>query len=373
MAANIWNSLSGLWSTATDWSAQTVPNGEAVQIGAASGSPDVVTIAGGTLGLVSGTLVNYGTISIATTNYPSGLGIIGTTVLSGGGQITLSGASETSYNHIAGTQGSATLENVDNTISGAEIIGYNGGSTRLDILNNSGGMIAGTGKTVALLINGNSGNGLQSMTVTNNGLMEANSSTGYSQALQIDSVVLNQSGGGTLLAANGEVRLSNTTVIGGTLETSGSGLIETLLGSNATATLDGSGALPITITQGSTVDAAIGEIILDGSIVNHGTIAINPPSYSTAIAVGTAAAPTATLTGGGSVRLANSISFIEANIAGATLDNVDNTISGAGTIGVNGGSALLWTLKNSPAASSMPPAPPLPLSSTETLATASRI
>ena len=340
--ADTWNSSTGFWSTATDWSDGQVPNGGPVQIT----SGDTVTITGGTLGEAGGTITNSGTISIdavfpGQAVYASGLGIVGATVLNGGGKIVLSASGQYNSNFLMGTGGAgSSLENVDNTISGAGIIGDNADyqSTGLNIIqNDAAGVIEGTGTTVALLIEGNTGNGVQSMTLTNNGLIEANSSNAYSQALELDSVILNQSGGGVLLAQDGDVRLSNTTVIGGTLETTGTNLIEIFSDANGTATLDGSGSHPVTITTGSTVDAGNGgKLILDGSIVNQGTIAVDPANYPTVLSIGTTGAPTATLSGGGKITLASSISFIDANVAGAVLDNVNNTISGAGTIGING-------------------------------------
>src|ERR1700722_10856417 len=102
-----WNTGSGLWglidAANPDWSdgyapGSVPPSGgpvsEAVQIGSSTSSP-TVTITGGVAGYAGGSLVNFGTIAIDAdipghAVYPSGLLIIGTTTLTGGGVIAFS-------------------------------------------------------------------------------------------------------------------------------------------------------------------------------------------------------------------------------------------------------------------------------------------
>ena len=107
-------------------------------------------------------------------------------------------------------------------------------------------------------------------------------------------------------------------------------------------TLDGSGT-PFVIPAGSTQQVNDGDaVFLLGTITNRGTLALNgtgtlsgPPTLSQLAQI-VLASPTVTLTGGGTLAMtATSPSRLwGSSDTGETLVNADNTISGAGVIGI---------------------------------------
>jgi hypothetical protein len=97
------------------------------------------------------------------------------------------------------------------------------------------------------------------------------------------------------------------------------------------------------ITTGSTVQINDGAALsLKGTITNNGTLSLAASTTTTDLLV---ASGTVTLQGGGNLVLAdtgtNNRSRIYSNTAGSVLDNVNNTISGAGEIFSNGGNLSL--------------------------------
>ena len=135
-----------------------------------------------------------------------------------------------------------------------------------------------------------------------------------------------------------QVVLGDVDIEGGTLTTyASSDLIEI----NGNTILDGTGA-PVTISTDSNLEVVSGgSLALDGSIVNEGTITLDGQSLFIG-SNGSDANATVTLTGGGTVVLSGSdfpFGYIQDNDTSSgtslTLDNVDNTIVGAGTIDVD--------------------------------------
>jgi hypothetical protein len=162
-----------------------------------------MTIGDGALLPLSGTLVNTGTIALNSTGDETDLQLIEPGVtLEGGGKILLS---DSDANIISGTSSSVTLNNEDNTISGAGQLG-NGELT----LTNAG-TIDATG-THALTID--TGSNL----VTNSGVLEA-------------------SGSGGMMVASGIVNSGVLWANGATLTVQGA------VSGNGTATIDGIGTL----------------------------------------------------------------------------------------------------------------------------------
>ncbi len=162
-----------------------------------------MTIGDGALLPLSGTIVNTGTIALNSTGDETDLQLIehGVT-LEGGGKILLS---DSDANIISGTSSGVTLNNEDNTISGAGQLG-NGELT----LTNAG-TIDATG-THALTID--TGSNL----VTNSGVLEA-------------------SGSGGMMVASGIVNSGVLWANGATLTVQGA------VSGNGTATIDGIGTL----------------------------------------------------------------------------------------------------------------------------------
>jgi hypothetical protein len=152
---------------------------------------------------LSGTINNTGTIALSSTGDETDLQLIGHGVtLEGGGHIVLS---DSDANVISGTSSDVTLDNEDNTISGAGRLG-NG-----ELILTNAGTIDATG-THALTIDTGSNSAL------NSGVLEASGSGGMTVA----SGIVNSG----VLWANG----ATLTVLGA-------------VSGNGTATIDGSGTL----------------------------------------------------------------------------------------------------------------------------------
>ena len=286
--------------------------------GTLDGSASMVTSTGnvqidnqGTLSVL-GTLSNSGTIALNSTNQNTDLvfgptsGTAGTVTLSGGGTIILD---NNLGNRIYGGQSADTLVNTNNLIEGAGQIG----AGQLTFIND--GTVDATG-TIGLYLS-------TVAPITNNGLFEATNAAG---GLVIQSVVDN-SGGGTILAAGGNVHLEGATLKGGLLNSSG-GAVFNVQGNNI-ATLDGTGQA--VTTKGSITVSNQGTLNVAGSIINNGTIALQSSNQSTDLIVSNASV---TLTGGGTITMDdNGGNRIYGAVASDVLDNVNNTIVGAGQIG----------------------------------------
>jgi len=225
--------------------------------------------------------------------------------LSGHGQVNLTG----NNNEIIGAATPPTLTNVDNLIQGQGII------AELKLVNEAAGVIDATGVSEALTINKG--------TLTNSGLIEATGAAG----LALKSSKVTDAGGGILSAGTGsKIVLSHSTVVGGILETSGTGVIEaTGLGN----VLRGGPSLVANKGLLEVVNASSLELI--GTLSNKATVSLLGSTGFSDLVVG---ATGATLQGGGKVVLNNSTEDRIYGVASnATLTNVDNEITGSGLIG----------------------------------------
>ena len=319
---------------------------------------DVIVDGAGTLEL-AGTIDNFDTITLTDPDqshdyyfyspYSATLEIEGSVTLEGGGQVILAinpigGGSYGYYNNIVGSAAGSTLTNVDNTISGGGDLGYaysyNGNiNTDLTLVNEAGGTIDATG-TIDIYTGSN--------TTTNAGLLEASGGG----TLSLDSTVDNF---GTIYAAN-----DSTVAIYGTINNSGAGIFETagdgvikLESATVTGTLTTAAGTTVEVSGGTSVfDGSLapftnaGDVVVDpyatlelaGTIDNTGSIALNGySSYYSEPATLEIGAGGVTLEGGGQITLSDSspdyYNFISGASAGATLTNVDNTISGGGDLG----------------------------------------
>lgn len=109
---------------------------------------------------------------------------------------------------------------------------------------------------------------MQGSPKTNNDLMIA----APGSVLQFTGVTLDQLGGGELVTTGGEIRLSNTTVLGGVYNTFG-GLLRSLSGTNLLSGMQLNG--PMILDLGSTV-----QIDAEG-MINNGVIQLNPLGSAT--------------------------------------------------------------------------------------------
>ncbi len=348
-----WNiSGNGNWSTGADWSGGVFPNNSATNVCISNGTSNVTldantSISVASLELAAGNTLsqsnnsglnvygsqinNAGTISLNNAGNFTVLVINsgGTTTLQGGGNVTLG---DSPFNRIYSGVVGSVLDNIDNTISGAGEIFTNVG---LKINNEVVGIIDATGGNALRLENFTGVN-----TLTNNGILRSSNTTAGNGGLilfgsTVDNTGNSNSGRITANGVNTHVDLNGANILGGTLATSGGGVIQTV-SSGGGSTLDGSGALaPVNITSGSTVqvnnNSGLG---LVGTINNAGTITLNSAGNNTDLIIGTGG--TVTLQGGGQVTLGdNPNNRIYSNTAGSVLDNVNNTISGAGQIFTN--------------------------------------
>jgi hypothetical protein len=249
-----------------------------------------------------------------------------TTTFTGSGTVVL-GTGTTNY--IFGNSGASnTLVNVNNKFSGAGQLG-NGSMT---LVNQTAGIV-NANQTTALVLNCNGG-------VTNGGLLEGTKSGGlFILNTTVDNTAGSNAGKITAAGTGARVDLQNSYFIGGTFTTTGTGVIDVVAGQ--AAYFDGSepGA-PVNIATGGNIAVNNGAILyLYGTINNAGTISIASTGNASEVRLVT---PVVTLTGSGNVVLGTGgPTYIFGN-GGALneLDNVNNTISGAGQLG-NGQMALL--------------------------------
>ena len=263
-----------------------------------------------------GTIANTGGISDAAKASSATISIGGSaTTLTGKGSVALT---NNAGNQIVGSTFVSQLVNVDNTISGA---GQFGAGSSLGLVNQAAGII-NANQALALTLN-------TSGDVVNTGLIEATDTAVGNGGLVVQSTSIdNATGTIQAVGANSHVYLSTATIVGGTLSSSGGGVIQNI----ANSVLDGldDGALNNTGTMKVT-DSTILQLL--GTINNTGTINVNATTAgSTDLQIGSAAV---TLTGGGLVTMSNNTgNRIYGNVASNRLVNVNDTIVGAGQLGV---------------------------------------
>ena len=310
--------------------------------------------------VIKGSLINQGNVSIAgsgalfVNNLPNSaatLRVGGVVKLSGGGNVSLfdqSGFGLAVTQVITGTVGGDTLDNIDNTISGfAEL-----GDGLMTLKNETKGTIEATGGTLTIDTGKNS--------IVNIGLLE-----GVSGALQVQSAVT--SSGTITTGSGGSVELNAAVANTGVVSAAGGGTITlraalsgvtsiTNVAAASTLVLDGgvlnggtvsnaaTGSIKVTTNGGALQTIAVENAGVLSVIGNGAGFVNNLPNSVATLHVG----GVVTLSGGGTVSMFDGSGFgesptqvITGTVAGDTLDNVDNTISGFGLLG-NG----LMTLKN---------------------------
>jgi hypothetical protein len=323
------------WFTGTNWDAG-VPNSatSTAVVNSSVNNPVILTGGAATVAAVSvgssNTLVienassltantviginTGGTISLNSAGGDTDLIMAGGTnvQLIGGGTLDLSASNN---NRIYGF-GNASLTSSD-TIQGAGQIGVVGGFT---LTNQGAGIVNAnqSGAGLQLLINDN---------VTNAGTLEATAGG----TLNLNGIAVTNTGGLILASGAGSVvsLTGATSIDGGTLTTSLGGSIQ----SNGSATLNN-----VTISGGSSYATNnASSTIIGGTLTNNGTFALNSTGGDTDMII--ASGTSATLNGSGSVVMSNSANNRIYGFGNASLTN-NQTISGAGQIGVVGGFAL---------------------------------
>jgi hypothetical protein len=259
---------------------------------------------------IGGTIVNSGTINENSTGTTTQIKLTQTTnTLQGGGKVVLSANTN---NLISATTSTFLLDNQDNTISGGGNIG-NGSM----VLSNEGTINANQ-STAALTVNTGTN------VITNSGTMEATNGGDLNIVSAVNNV------GGTIEAIGaGSVVVLQGNVTGGTVTTSGGGVIQT---SGASGVLDGLGLHPV--TNGSAIQVLNGQsLTLLGTIINNSSISLNATANATNLRIGS---PIVTLKGTGAIHLTNNANNqIFGNNGAFQLVNLTNTIDGAGLLGAN--------------------------------------
>jgi hypothetical protein len=274
-----WTSpVSADFGTAADWSGGKVPGAGDDAILDATGSPFTVT------SNVDETVGSIRTASNATLDIAGGdfTASAGTGAGVNAGRIIVGPGAALSFG--------GTLENTGSI----ELVTSIGHNLQLNmagpLINQAGGVIDASG--------GASGVVTTTQPITNDGVLE---STGAGTLLEFDNATIN--GSGQIFAGAGaSVRLGNSTVIGGVLNTAAGGRIDI-------ATLE---------------EEAHASFTGGGSFTNAGTIALDGVGASLILDEASA------LTGGGTVQLNGEIKGTTRSVV---LTNVDNTMAGAGLLG----------------------------------------
>jgi hypothetical protein len=296
-------------------------DGSEAGIGAITNAGSISVLNSNTLYLY-GVIDNTGTIGVNSAANTTELRIGSPQVmLEGSGTIAMS---DNANNYIFGNVASDVLVNVNNKITGAGQLG-NGNMT---LLNETAGVIDAN-QSVALTVNCNDG-------VTNIGLMEGTSTGGL---VIVNTAVNNLGGTIEAVGAGALVDLSGAVIEGGTLKTATGGIIY----DTSNSTLDGYEQATGAVTNaGSLVIINGTQLTLDGTINNTGTILVDSAGSTTELRVGT---QLVTLQGGGALTMTdNANNYLFGNASVFELDNVNNTISGAGQLG-NGQMELVNTGK----------------------------
>src|SRR3984893_17457722 len=308
----------------------TVGNGQALYVGGSAISN------AGILGVTafsgylffsgsSPTITNTGTISLnAVSNGTAGLTVNGTRTQKGPGTVTMTNASG---NYIMGPYQPSPGASLTNqiTIQGAGGIGYNGIGTGNTFTNQA---TINANQTTPLIITNTTGE-----TFINTGTLEATNGA----TLELAGGTITNTGG-TIHADPGSVVLlqggptSGTTITGGTLTTSGTGIFADNCCFNTT-TLNG-----VTISTGSVFQLNTNHTELwAGTITNNGSFQVNDQgNFGTDLNMSGAV----TLKGSGTLTMsndsANRIMGYGQPSPGASLTN-QITIQGAGEIGLDTG------------------------------------
>ena len=282
------------------------------------------TAAGGSVTNVTGTF-NLGTttgsvldLNGATTT----LVLTGNTTFQGPGSIAMAGG------NIGTNSNDFTLTN-NSTINGYGTIGSNYGSDYENLSLTNNGVINANSSGNTLTIGGDGS------AITNNGTFEA---TGGGILTLNSNAAINNASGTIASLSSGSLVNVGTTIQGGSLVTTGAGVIQT----DGTATLDGSASHAITITDGSTYTAANanGDLTRITGTLNLGTVTggtlaligqlqlIGDTTFQGPGVVTMTGAPTGPENGTGAQIGTNSNNF--------TLTNM-STIQGSGLIGSNVG------------------------------------
>jgi hypothetical protein len=271
-----------------------------------------------------GSMDNPGLIAVAgATSATLEIAAAGAT-LSGSGQVTLGGGAA----RIRGVSPTATLTNVDNSLSGSGHLGANS----LTFVNQAKGLVEAAGGSLILATAGE--------TVTNAGMLEA----AAGGILVLAGTTVDDTGGGAIQSlSGGRVDLQDADIEGGTLAGPGA-----IVANVAGGMLDGSaGAVSLT---GVVVTPNGMDLTIQGAITGTGKINLDAKTSATDLIIGAAGA---TLSGGGQVNLTSSTFNRIIGASGAAVLTNAERIAGGGQLGageltlVNQATGLITNATNS--------------------------
>ena len=268
---------------------------------------DVLLIPNSRALVVDGDISNGGEVRLNATTASTDLRFENEATLSGGGEVALNG--DNSHLRDVSGGGLGHLINADNTIHGRGSIGMD----TIQISNQSSGVIDADINGTTLHLDPNASGFL------NQGTLQASGGG----ALSLEDGVFSNVGGIIQALASSTVRLEDVGIAGGTVASSGTGVIETVTWARL---------------QDLTIDGTVrvnnyDDLFLIGTIENLGTIEINATTASTDLRIESEII----LTGGGEVALNGSFSRVRDESGGGLghLINTDNTIYGRGSIGLD--------------------------------------
>ncbi len=254
----------------------------------------------------------------------------GTTTFTGAGVIRMNafGAASTIFNAVENTVG--VLENYTSIVGGG-MIGVSGGyiggpADAYLVLHNHGTVNADSGTDSIVISPGTA----SPSTTTNDKLFEATGTAG----LQFLNTNIDQTSTGVIGAygPGSHVDFSGVTLRGGAIDGSYGGFVQNTSSFALDGRSEANGGLgAIVIMAGGVLRTGSTSIFAKGTITNHGEIEVSPGGANLRVT-----AEGLTLNGGGQVALETSNNYFGAitGDGGSTiLHNVDNTISGAGSIG----------------------------------------
>ncbi|MGD0567226.1 MAG: hypothetical protein ABSA78_02380, partial [Candidatus Sulfotelmatobacter sp.] len=259
---------------------------------------------------ISGTLTNNGTITLDAAGNTTELYLTGNTTLSGTGTVVLTSSNNQWTAYFNGVSGSVLTNQT--TITGWGTIG----NSTLEIANASNGIINSNISGGNILVNP-----ITTLTSTNAGIMEATNGG----ALTLSGAPFTNTGTIEAVGTNSSVVLTgNVSITGGTLESTGGGVVYNAASNNVFLT---------GLTLAGTYDVqnnAATEI--NGTITNNGVINLQSSGNLTELYVTSAGTGTATLAGSGSIVLGTGANNAF-NGAGGTSLIIDQNVSGVGNIG----------------------------------------
>jgi len=257
---------------------------------------------------IRGAIVNAGTISVTGSNNPTFLTLNGNLLLSGGGTVTLTDAGNS---RIRAVNSGQTLDNRDNTIQGAGLLGDDW--LRIENHGIVDANVPGQSLTVDPSTSGAENRGY--LRASANGVLVLNSAT-YDNS------------SGVIQARKGcTVKLDGAHILGGVLDTVGAGVIQGHGFQDKSCVLNGAVSVLTNAGQFVVVDGE--ETRIRGTIANTGHIAVEGASSRTALTL----SGNLDLNGGGTLMLTGgSNAVVDALVSSQVLRSHDNTIAGNGVI-----------------------------------------